>query len=74
MNHEKARMVINRTPKDEPVFFLSAKDVLATGLVTQWITPAETTGVNEAKVQAARNDLQLFGGYLDAGGCMKIPS
>ena len=73
MNHEKAQAVLDRTPTDEPVFVLRAQDAFAIGLAAQWLTLAEASGVSEAKLKGARNDLELFGGYLDAGGRTKIP-
>lgn len=73
MNHEKAQAVLDRTPKDEPVFVLRAQDAFAIGLVAQWLALAEASGVSEPKLKRARNDLELFGGWLDAGGQTKIP-
>ncbi len=73
MNHDKARAVLDRTPKDEPVFVLRAQDAFAFVLLAQWVGLAETSGVPEAKLKGARNDLQLFAGWLDAGGHSKIP-
>lgn len=73
MNHDKAQAVLNRTPKDEPVFILRAQDIFSFGLVAYWITLAEAAGVPEAKIKGARNDLELFGGWLDAGGKTKFP-
>ena len=73
MNHEKAQAVLDRTPKDEPVFVPRAQDAFSSGLVAYRITLAEAAGVPEPKPNGARNDLALFGGWLDAGGRTKIP-
>ncbi|MEM9670667.1 MAG: hypothetical protein AAF950_17255 [Pseudomonadota bacterium] len=73
MNHEKAQAVLDRTPKDEPVFVLRAQDAFAIGLVAQWVSMAEVACISDEKVEGARNDLRLFGGWLDAGGQTKIP-
>lgn len=42
-------------PQDEPIFVLRGQDCLANNVVEFWAREAESVGVNEEKIQEARN-------------------